>query len=270
MIDSEKLAAYISAWNLEPSGQQFETHTSTLLPATRAGEPVMLKLTGEPDELRGAQVLSWWRGQGAVRVLEMDEGAVLMERAHGSRSLLDWSCTGQDQKAIDVLCAVTAELHCPRPHPRPGVVPLEMWFAPLLESDSLDPFVQVGRSLAAALLADPRDQVILHGDVHHRNVLDAGDGRWVAIDPKGLSGERTFDYVNMFRNPNIEIAGDPGRFHARVRHVSDRARLEPRRLLGWIAAFCALSIAWNYYPDGSPEHDRTVGELALALLTSAD
>jgi streptomycin 6-kinase len=268
MIDSEPFATYIRAWNLEPAGKPFTTHTSTLLPALRDGEPVMLKLTDEPDELRGGHVLAWWGGAGAVRVLEIDERAILMERAHGSRSLVDWSLAGCDEASLDVLCAVAAVLHRPRENPRPDTVPLEEWFAPLLEATPSDSFVREGRRLADRLLADSRDPVVLHGDIHHRNVLDAGDGRWVAIDPKGLYGERTFDYVNIFRNPNFEIASDPDRFRKRVRQITGCAGIEPERLLRWIAGFCALSIVWDYYPEGSAEHDRAVGELALRYLAN--
>lgn len=32
--------------------------------------------------------------------------------------------------------------------------------------------------------------VTLHGDLHHGNVLDFGASGWLAIDPKGLKGER--------------------------------------------------------------------------------
>ncbi len=44
----------------------------------------MLKLTPEPDEIRGGGLLAWWQGDGAVRVLEREAGALLMERPTGS------------------------------------------------------------------------------------------------------------------------------------------------------------------------------------------
>ena len=43
---------------------------------------------------------------------------------------------------------------------------------------------------AQALLADPRERSVLHGDLHHDNALDFGARGWRAIDPKGLIGER--------------------------------------------------------------------------------
>ena len=44
---------------------------------------------------------------------------------------------------------------------------------------------------ARALLAQPREVGVLHGDLHHGNVLDFGVRGWLAIDPKrrACSGE---------------------------------------------------------------------------------
>jgi streptomycin 6-kinase len=40
------------------------------------------------------------------------------------------------------------------------------------------------------LLTTQREKVVLHGDMHHGNVLNFGSRGWLAIDPKGLIGER--------------------------------------------------------------------------------
>jgi hypothetical protein len=46
-----------------------------------------------------------------------------------------------------------------------------------------------------------RDVVVLHGDMHHENILKFSSRGWLAIDPKGLVGERGFDYANIFCKP---------------------------------------------------------------------
>jgi len=53
------------------------------------------------------------------------------------------------------------------------------------------------------LLADQHDVGVLHGDIHHGNILDFGPRGWLTIDPKGLIGERDFDYANLFCNPDL-------------------------------------------------------------------
>ncbi len=111
-IDWDALNAIAARWQLESPGAPFATHSSVLLPAMRDDQPVMLKLTPEPDEIRGGGLLAWWQGQGAVRVLEREDGALLMERSTGTGSLAQMSLEGHDEDSISVLCSVAAEASC--------------------------------------------------------------------------------------------------------------------------------------------------------------
>lgn len=265
-IDRDRLAELAVKWRLAPDGPPFATHSSVLMPALRGGQPVMLKLTPEPDEIRGGGLLAWWKGRGAVRVLEREGDALLMERLTGSRSLVHMAVNGEDDATIDILCAVVAELHRPMPDPLPPLEPIQELFKELLASESRDSLVQTGRAIADELLANQHDLVPLHGDIQHYNVLDAGDGRWVAIDPKGQYGERTYDFVNLFRNPMETIGNDPVVFTRRLQQVARHSGLDPRRLSAWIVAFCALCLVWDYYPQGSSASDRELANLALANL----
>ncbi len=262
-INSDALARWINRWRLKPEGDPFSTHSSVLLPARQDGRPVMLKLTPEPDEIRGGALLSWWDGKGAVRVLEREDGALLMERLVGHRSLAKLSMDGDDAEATVILCSVVAELHRTRDSPLPPLEPLETLFEPLFESESPDPLIRIGKASAHDLLTTQTDCVPLHGDIQHHNVLDAGDV-WLVIDPKGQFGERTFDYVNIFRNPNEQFAADPAIVSRRIGQIEAHVGIDPERLRRWIAAFCALCLVWDYYPQGSPDHDRELARIVLS------
>ena len=48
--------------------------------------------------------------------------------------------------------------------------------------------------------SDQRDVRVLHGDIHHHNIRQSSRG-WLAFDPKGLVGERTYDCANTLCNP---------------------------------------------------------------------
>jgi streptomycin 6-kinase len=266
-IDRDQLTAWAALWHLDPDGEPFATHSSVLMPAMRDGLPVMLKLTPEPDEIRGGGLLEWWNGRGAVRVLERDAGALLMERPVGGRSLVEMSTSGHDEEAIEIICSVAAELHRPLSAPLPPLDPVENLFAPLLASNWDDPLVQTGKRVASDLLSNQIEQAPLHGDIQHHNVLDAGDDRWLAIDPKGQFGERTYDFVNLFRNPSASIGNDPAVFSRRMEQIERCANLDPQRLAGWIVAFCALCLVWDYYPQGSSASDRELANLALTIDT---
>lgn len=266
-------AEWLHRWHLSIDGAVFQTATSTLAPAqTATGEPVMLKLSHHEEERRGSALLAAWAGRGAPRVLEHEGDAMLMERATGPRSLAHLSVSGSDAAATDVLCTTAAVLHAASvevltsPAP-PQLVPLRTWFRELFaHADDLSALHRRGADLALALLDDERDVAALHGDVHHGNVLDFGERGWLAIDPKGLLGERAFDYCNLFCNPSPAFALEPGRLEARLATVTDAAGLESRRLARWLVAWCALSSAWHTLDgdDADAASVARIGERALA------
>jgi streptomycin 6-kinase len=174
---------------------------------------------------------------------------------------------GRDDAASRAICGVAARLHARRDAP-PPVVPLRTWFA------ALDPAgVRHGGILARAaaaahtLLDAPRDVVVLHGDLHHGNVLDGGPARgWLAIDPKGLLGERAFDFANVLCNPDAAIALAPGRVARQVTVIAAAARLDRERMLEWVLAYAGLSAAWTLDDGDDASLALGVAELAAREL----
>ena len=231
----------------------------------------MLKVSGPRDEESDGHVLMrWWDGDGAARVLAEADGVLLLERALGTRSLGDMARGGEDDAATRILCAVAARLHAPRPRPVPALVPLRAWFRALAPAAAAHGgLLARAHATAEALLADPRDVVPLHGDLHHDNVLDFGPRGWLAIDPKGLIGERGFDFANIFTNPDL---ADPTRpvaarhFARRLDLVCEAARLDRARLLGWILAWTGLSAAWFLADGADAGIDLAIAARAAAAL----
>ena len=164
------------------------------------------------------------------------------------------------------------KLHAPRNKPLPDLIPLSRWFRELASAArAYGETLRDCCTIAEALLADPRDPVVLHGDIHHSNILDFERHGWLAIDPKGLYGERGFDYANTFANEDLSTVTDPRRLRRQLPIVSRNAGIEPRRLLQWIAAYSGLSAAW-FLDDGSlkaAESPLAVARIALAELEQA-
>lgn len=228
---------YLSRWGLTPDGEPIITHSSKLLPVRSGGVPAMLKIAVKAEEKRGAALMVWWDGAGAVRVLAHEGDALLMERASREGSLVEMSRSGRDDEASRIICTVAAKLHAPRPHPLPALRPLSHWFRDLNTAASKHKGVLVQAAATAnELLAEPQDSVALHGDIHHGNILDAGLRGWLAIDPKGLVGERGFDFSNIFCNPDfcnpdLGTATAPGRLARQMYVVAEAAGLDRVRLL---------------------------------------
>ena len=261
---------YLTRWHLVPDGHPVVTSNSHLLPTRGRGQPLMLKLTSE-QESRGSILMQWWRGRGAARVIARDHGAaLLLERAQGTRSLSEMSRSGQDDEACRVLCAVAKTLHAPRQRPIPCLLPLDRQFSSL-EAAADGGILCRCAATARQLLAQPRQIGLLHGDIHHDNVLDFGSRGWLAIDPKGLLGERTFDYANIFTNPDLSdptrpVATRQGRLATRLDIVAGAAGLERRRLLQWVLAWAGLSAAWIIEAGDSADVSIAMAQLAAAEL----
>jgi len=263
---------YISRWTLIPDGDPIITRSGRLLPVRAGGVPAMLKLATQAEERLGGILMEWWDGDGAARVLARTDDALLLERAEGGLSLAEMAHGGRDDDACRILCAVAARLHAPRSQPLPRLVPLSQWFAELAPAAAAHGGILVRcAEEARALLSEPREVGVLHGDLHHGNVLDFGARGWLAIDAKGLVGERGFDFANIFTNPDLDdparpLAVRPERFVRRVEVVADAAQIEKQRLLRWILAWTGLSAAWFLGDGDSAAIDLRVAELAAAEL----
>ena len=263
---------WLDSWALEADGEPVRTRSSVLLPVKRDGRPAMLKLPLQEEERRGGRLMAWWAGEGAAPVLEDKDGVVLLARSEGRVRLDDMARSGHDDEACRILVAVAARLHAPRKAPAPELPTLAEWFHDLHQAAvSRGGLLARCSDVARALQTDQRDVVVLHGDIHHGNVLNFGERGWLAIDPKGLVGERGFDFANLFVNPDgadptWPVAVDPSRFTRRLHVVAGAAVLERERLLRWILAWTGLSAVWAVADGDEPAVAIRIAELATAEL----
>lgn len=266
---------WLHRWRLRPEGDPQTTASSTLIPVrTDDGQPAMLKIAHVDEEERGAELLELLDGRGVARVLRREGRALLLERATGHRDLVRMVLDGDDDDATRVICDAAALVHRdPAELPtltgagEPLLVPLETWFRELFaHADDLDPLHRQGADFADRLLSSQRDERVLHGDLHHGNVLDFGDRGWLVIDPKGLVGETAFDYCNLLCNPSHARALIPGRLARQFAVVVGVTALPPTRLREWLVAWCALSSTWFAIAD-DPVHAESVTRIGV---TAAD
>ena len=103
--------------------------------------------------------------------------------------------------------------------------------------------------------ASGADQVVLDGEAHG----------WLVIDPKGLVGERGFEYANLFRNPDLATALAPGRMRRRIEIVTQEGNLDRRRLLDWVVAYAGLGAAWSLEDGDDPTPGLAIAEQAAAI-----
>src|SRR5438067_1309862 len=76
-------------------------------------------------------------------------------------------------------------------------------------------------AIFAALLATQVAPVLLHGDLHHENILAAARQPWLAIDPKGVVGEPAYEAGALLRNPLPWLLEQPDPRGVTARRVAD-------------------------------------------------
>lgn len=278
-----QLGPLLARWRLDPDGPAVRTASSVLAPVRRDGARMMLKVPLVEEERRGGRLMAAWAGRGAAPVLASDaDGTVLMARADDPGILVrEASADGADADARDdratrILARAAARLHrVPREAPVVAeAVPLAVWFRELVEpARPLPRALDRGAAVARELLAGSGSAAVLHGDVHHGNVLRFGDGGcdgrggdddWRAIDPKGLLGDPGFDTANVLANPTPAIALRPGRLARRARVIAEETGADLDAVLAWAEAWCALSAAWDADDAASRARVEALGRLGAA------
>lgn len=212
-----------------------------------------------PELLSEIAALRAFEGRGMVRLLNADAelGALLLEALEPGTPLRELA---NDDEATRIACGAMRQLHVDELKTE-GFPKVEDWgqgFARLrahFEGGS-GPFPQKllerAEQLFSELSANTQEAVLLHGDLHHWNILSAQRGPWLAIDPKGLIGEPAYEAGAWLRNPFPELLLWPRLEEItlkRVRLICDELGFEEGRVLGWTFAQAVLA-AWWGYEDG--------------------
>lgn len=68
---------------------------------------------------------------------------------------------------------------------------------------------QLAYSICLDIFQKYSERVLLHGDLHHDNILQRGDGSYVMIDPKGVVGPSILDLPRFILNELNTIHEEP-------------------------------------------------------------
>lgn len=230
---------------------------------------IKLRVPHSADLAREASALAGLAGRGAVRLLAYDQprGALLLERADPGLELAELG-PERDVEATAILCSVMHRLWCEPPvdHALPSLTEYGSAFADYdrrygRSGPLPQPLVDRANELLHELSATAQRTVLLHGDLHHHNVLQAAREPWLAIDPHGVVGDPGFDIGPMLYNPVTFDARQLLRLlPRRLEQLADLTGLEGDRVVAWGFVMAVLSEVWS-----SEDHDEIDGRpLAVA------
>jgi streptomycin 6-kinase len=247
-------------WSIHIAPPFANIEINYVAPAMRVdGTRCVLKLSRHVEETRNEiAALRLWAGDGAALLLEVepDEGALLVERLEPG-SMLAEIADADDDTATLVVAGLLRQLWRPAPGDAHQLMTLDHWCAAfernreaILRRDSGFPRELFLRAdgMRRDLLASSGPPFVLHGDMHHFNVLRAQRAEWLAIDPKGLAGDRCFDVCQFFRNPHHV---GPSLNARRLDIFCAELDLDRQRTREWCFVHAMLDACWDF-EDGNP------------------
>ena len=234
--------------------------------------PPFVKALCKEDERRAADVLEAFNGAGMVRLLDHTRDTLVMERLDPG-SPLSFLVAADDAEATAILARVISAFAPPWiPDGTPTAADWGRSFEDHLargRREIPEDLVRRAHGVYRQLSSTQRQTRLLHGDLHHDNVLFDSTRGWVAIDPKGVVGELEYEVGAALRNPLDlpRIFTDATVIDSRVQVLSDALHLDSARVVGWAFAQAVLAMIW-LVEDGEPvPPHHTWLSLARALET---
>jgi streptomycin 6-kinase len=220
------------------------------------GTPAVLKIAlplTDTEIFGEARFLDLIGGEGAVRLLQLDRRyeAMLVERAVPG---VDLKTVFNDRPdgAVNVAVEILRKILRPPPEDTANLVSLDDWFDGLKRAQYTDfPKAKAKKALDLyeKLSADSRQIFLLHGDLHHTNILSAEREPYLLIDPKGMIGHVGYDIAVFLNNHHWWLDWRPGIdqfLKNAVGRFAEAFEIEPRELREWAFMQLVLSAWWQF------------------------
>lgn len=218
------------------------------------GEPAIIKM-GLRCENIATEVrwLEYFRGVPKIYWYDKEHHAYLMECLEPGNSLKTLVKAGQDDSATRILCHTIRDLQSNK-QKKPEFPHISELAGSLssLKDHLDDKMLSKAESLFHELTTDRTKDVILHGDLHHDNVLSSG-ATWKVIDPHGYVGDPVFEAGAMIYNPCDCFPKEKSIsqiVERRLKILAEELPFDPKRIKAWAYCRTVLSIAWTFEDYG--------------------
>ncbi|MDP3533052.1 MAG: aminoglycoside phosphotransferase family protein [Alphaproteobacteria bacterium] len=246
---------YAEDWHLTQLTPFNNLTYNYVLSAVQNTKPVILKISPDIESLRKeANALRAFAEHSCVKLYAEKDDALLIERAIPGQSLKNYFNL-RDEEAIYIASDLITKLH-KAPLPIENQFPhISDWLA-LLDQDLNIPseYLQKARDLKNHLLETSPKNVLLHGDLHHDNILSHSND-WIAIDPKGIIGDPAYEIAAFIRNPIPDLLTIPNAkeiIEKRIQLFAHILKTPSQRIAQWNFVQAVLAWAWALEDDCDP------------------
>lgn len=244
-------------WDLE-IGEEFDLSWNYIISTkNRNGQSAVLKIYFPQDHeyFNQLKTLQIFNGDGAIKVLENDDKnfAILLEKCLPGNTL---SSLNNEEEETKIFCDTVKKLWKKPPannnfsNVGNDLKDFDWYFQNKEKCGDLlkDDFVKKAQEKFKYLSETQRDLYLLHSDLHHENILKS-ERDWLAIDPKGVIGEREYEITAFMRNP-IKRAKEnlltKDILLKRLDIICRNLDLDRQRIIDWCFAQTLLSVIWGF------------------------
>ncbi len=226
--------------------------------------PYILKM-GLPGFDFGNEIrtLQLYNGQGCARLVKADaeRGAMLLEKLQPGTMLSE---EDDERVVIQNFCHVWEQIRRPLPNDSefPTVFDWTSAFSRYQSNHASNngpipnEWVQLANDYLHEIQQSTSENELLHGDLHHENILFSNERGWLAIDPKGVAGNRIFDVVSFMINHLFTKPDPESVLKLRVDLISETLHLNRGLLLKAAIAMSTLYACWSV-EDKDPDWNQT-------------
>jgi streptomycin 6-kinase len=234
-----------------------------VLAGLRGKQPIILKLSPDIKKLNHeSSSLKAFANFGAVKIFSRQNGVLILERAISGISLKSYFPT-KESEAIEITCNVIKKLH-QAPIPKKKVPHVKDWLAALDREQNIPSvYLKKARKLKDELLQTSIKQVLLHGDLHHDNIVQNDNG-WLIIDPKGVIGEQAYEVCAFIRNPLQELSSSKhivNIINNRITHFTNILNLDFMRIKDWCFVQSVLAWIWALENNCNTKYFKRLTEI---------
>lgn len=201
----------LGRWGCSPDGEVMHGGVGVIVPVRRRDEATAVVKVSfpHPGNVHEPDAFAAWGGRGAVLLHERDDErfAMLLERAR-TTTLAE---VESDDEVVTVAGRINRRLAILAP---PGLPRLreqaDVW-EEQLRKDARELALDLSPCVVDAAVATVRElgrvqpDILVHGDLHARNILRADREPWLAVDPKGYAGDPAYDGGTLLKSRALTL-----------------------------------------------------------------
>ncbi|MGB0719439.1 MAG: aminoglycoside phosphotransferase family protein [Bdellovibrionales bacterium] len=263
------LEQFCKRWNLQSPEQIATTPTSSVYKVIQSGETRILKLytdLGRNCESEAPYFFKTCKGRGVADIYQFNDDGMVMEYITGKtlKSLID---ENRDKEATQIIAQTLRAIHNAPQNYDHHFQTLEQRFESLFRHAAISgtpDIVKRAAFLAKSMLRKQSETRLLHGDMHHDNIMQRDNGDWVAIDPQPLIGDPAYDCANTLHNPHQtpQLTENIDRLLKQAKILAQTLEISQQKIINYAYIHGCLSTCWSE-DDGTDTFSK-----CLALKTS--